>query len=107
MTQMQKKLQKELGAAAQKEGKPKDPLLQVAEEMREVQQRLDQRDSGDGDATLAAADRRRPGEVDRAGEEIGTCSGKNSNGRKPTGSGKKPAANPGQPSGEFFGARPG
>ena len=34
---MQKKLQKELGSAAEKEGKPKDPLLQVAEAMREVQ----------------------------------------------------------------------
>ncbi len=45
--EMQKKLQKELGPAAQKEGKPKDPLLQVAEEMREVQKRLDQRDSGE------------------------------------------------------------
>ena len=59
---MQKKLQKELGSAAQKEGEPTDPLLHVAEEMRKVQQQLDQRDSGRRDADHAAADRRRPGE---------------------------------------------
>ena len=43
---MQKKLQKELGSAAQKEDEPANPLLHVAEEMRGVQQQLDHRDSG-------------------------------------------------------------
>jgi hypothetical protein len=43
---MQKKLQQELGAASQREDKPKDPLLQIAEEMRNVVPRLGKRDSG-------------------------------------------------------------
>jgi hypothetical protein len=42
---LQKKLRKELGAAAQKEGQV-DPLLKVAEDMRDAQQRLARPDSG-------------------------------------------------------------
>ncbi len=61
---MQKKLEKELGPAAQKEDEPANPLLRVAEEMRKVQQQLDQRDSGRLTQDCAGADRRRPGEVD-------------------------------------------
>ena len=54
--QTRKRLEKELAPPAQKEEKPKDPLLQIAEEMREVPQRLDRRRSGRGDAASAAAD---------------------------------------------------
>jgi hypothetical protein len=43
---LQKKLKRELGAASQKEDKAKDPILQIAEEMRQVVPRLDKRDSG-------------------------------------------------------------
>ena len=50
---MQKKLQKELGPAAQREDKPKSPLLQVAEAMRGVQPRLGQRDSGERRSTCS------------------------------------------------------
>jgi hypothetical protein len=43
---MQKKLQKQLGAAAQKEDQSKPSLLRVAEDMLQARQQLDKRDSG-------------------------------------------------------------
>ena len=98
--QMQKKLQKELGAAAEKEGKPKAPLLQVAEAMRDAQKRIDQRDSG---AVTQHVQQQIVADLAKLIEQAkksGSCSGsKNPNGRKPTGSGeKKPSQNAGQPS---------
>ena len=103
---MQKKLQKELGPAAQQEDKPKDPLLQVAETMREVQQRLGQRDSGEVTQQLAAADRLRPGEIDRAGEEIGILQRQEF--QRPQADGQRQEAGKTRTAlREFFGARPG
>ena len=59
--EMQKKLQKELGPAAQKEDKPKDPLLQVAEGDARGPAAARPARFRRGDAILAAADRLRPG----------------------------------------------
>jgi len=100
----QKKLQKELGPAAQQEGKPQDPLLQallqVAGVMREVPPRLDQRDSG---AVTQHLQRQIVSDLEKLIEQVkkesGSKSDNKSNGRKPTGNGnKKPAQNPGQAS---------
>ena len=94
---MQKKLQKELGSAAQREGKPKNPLLQVAETMSEVPPRLNLRDSG---AVTQHLQRQIVSDLEKLIEQakkFGPNSGKKSNGRKPTGNGnKKPAQNPGK-----------
>lgn len=96
---VQKKLQKELGSAAQQEGKPKDPLLQVAEAMSEVPPRLNLRDSG---AVTQHLQRQIVSDLEKLIEKArksGSNSGKKSSGRKPTGNGsKKPAQNPGQAS---------
>ncbi len=97
---MQKKLQKELGAAAEKEGRPKDPLLQVAEEMRDAQKRILQRDSGDVTQYMQRQIVADLAKLIEQAKKSGSCSGsKNPSGRKPTASGgKKPAPNTGQPS---------
>ena len=92
---MQKKLQKELGSAAQKEEKPKAPLFQVAEAMRAVQPLLGKRDSGDETQHLQ---RQIVADLDKLIDDAkkSGCCGKSSNGPKPTGGGPK---KPGQPSG--------
>ncbi len=96
---MQKKLQQELGPAAQKEGK-EDPLLKVARDMRDVQQRIGQRDSG---PVTQHVQRQIVSDLAKLIDEAkksGSCSGKPSNSRKPTGSGeKKPPNNSTQASG--------
>jgi len=93
---MQKRLQKELGPAAQREDKSKSPLLEVAERMHGVQPRLAQRDSGD---QTQAVQRQIVADLDKLIEKAkqsGNC-GKGSLSRLPAGNGpKKPA----QPSGD-------
>ena len=105
---MQKKLQKELGPAAQKEDKPKDPLLQVAEAMREVQQRLDQRDSG---AVTQHVQRQIVADLAKlieAGEEIGILRRQGlQTAASRRAAAEEAGAKPGQPAGEFSAARPG
>jgi hypothetical protein len=95
--EMQKKLQKELGSAAQEEGKPKAPLLQVAEAMRAVQPLLARSDSGEETLHLQ---RQIVSDLEKLIEEAkksGSGGGKNSKDRKPTGGdGKKPPQNPGK-----------
>jgi hypothetical protein len=95
--EMQKRLQKELGAAAQREDKPAIPLLQVAKYMREVSPRLDRRDSG---AETQFLQRQIVSDLAKLIEEAkksGSCGGKNCS--KPTGNGeKKSGNNTGQPS---------
>jgi hypothetical protein len=95
---MQKKLQKELGPAAQKEGAAKDPLVQVAEDMRDAQQRLDRRDSG---AVTQSLQRQIVSDLDKLIEQAkksGCCNGAVASGRKPTSDAKgKPGKAPGQP----------
>jgi hypothetical protein len=98
--EMQKKLQKELGPAAQKEGKAKaDPLLQIAKEMREVPPRLDNRDSGAETQFLQRQIASDLAKLIEQAKKSGCPGGKCSTVRKTTGSGdKKSAQNPGQPS---------
>jgi len=88
--EMQRKLQKELGPAAQREDKPKNPLLQVAKEMHEVQPRLSRRDSSDVTQHLQQ-------QIVSDLEKMikSECSGKSFNSPKPMGNGEK---KPGQPS---------
>ena len=69
--EMQKKLQKELGPAAEKEGKPKDCSSKSPRRCARFRRGSDQRDSGAVTQHVAAANRLRPGEIDRSGEEIG------------------------------------
>ena len=99
--ELQKKLQKELGAAAQREDEPKAPLLLIAEEMREVPPRLERRDSG---AVTQHLQRQIVSDLEKLIEEAkksGARPGNPSNGRGPTGNGlKEPARNPGQPAGD-------
>jgi hypothetical protein len=92
--ELRKKLQEELGPAAQQEGKAKDPLRQVAEEMGEVPPRLNQRDSG---AVTQHLQRQIVSDLERLIEQAKQSgTGKNFKGRKPMGSGdNKPARNPG------------
>jgi len=97
--QMQKKLQKELGPAAREEGQPQDPLLHVAGQMRDAQQRIGQRDSG---AVTQHVQQQIVADlanlIDQA-KKSRSGGGKGSNSRKPTGSGeKKPAQDSGQAS---------
>ena len=92
--EMLKELQKELGPAAQKEVEPKTPLQQVADAMREVPQRLDQRDSGEVTQTLQ---RQIVSDLDKlieAAKKSGCCNCTKSGG-KPTGNGKSKPGNPG------------
>ena len=97
--QTRKRLEKELGAAAQKEEKPKDPLLQIAEEMREVPQRLDRRDSGAVTQHLQRQIVDDLAKLIEQAKQSGCCSGSNCNSPKPVGSGaKKQGNNSGQPS---------
>ena len=95
--QLQKRLQKELGAAAQQEGGAKDPLLQVAEAMRSVQERIGKHDCG----RLTQHDQQQIvfdlGKLIDEAKKSGTCGGKSSSGRKPTASGgKRPPGNSAQ-----------
>ncbi|MGO9114939.1 MAG: hypothetical protein ACLP9L_37480 [Thermoguttaceae bacterium] len=94
--EMQKELQKELGPAAQKEDKSKNPLLQVAEAMHEVPRRLDQRDSG---AVTQTLQRQIVSDLEKLIEEVkksGCCCGAKCSGCKPTGNGKPKPASPGK-----------
>jgi len=97
--ELQKKLAKELGAAAQKEDKAKDPLLQVAEEMRDAQKRLDRRDSGKVTQYLQRQIVSDLGKLIEQARKSGNCSGSKSGGPKSMANGStKPKNNPGQPS---------
>jgi hypothetical protein len=82
---LQKKLQQELGAAAEKEDKPKDPLRKVAEQMRDVQKRLDQRDSGKETQLVQGQIVAGLAELIEQAKKSGACGGKKSSSRKPTG----------------------
>jgi hypothetical protein len=98
--EMQKRLQKELGPAAQREDKPKDPLLQIARAMREVPLRLDQRDSG---AVTQHLQGQIAADLGKLIEEAkrSACLSMSPQGRKPTGNGEKqPGPNPGQVGGK-------
>ncbi len=91
--QMQKKLQKELGAAAQKEDQPKAPLLKVAETMRAVQPRLDKRDSGDATQIMQ---RQIVSDLEKMIEQAKRSGqrGKSPGGPKPTGNAQQKAGEP-------------
>lgn len=93
--EMRKRLEKELGPAAQEEDKPK--LLQAAEGMREVQQRIGRRDSG---PVTQHVQRQVVSDLDKLIEEAkksGPRGGQSPNIRKPTGNGRsKPAQDAGQ-----------
>ncbi len=94
--EMLKRLQRELGAAAQKEGGSENPLVQVAEAMREVPQRLDHRDSGPVTQTLQ---RQIVSDLDKLIEEAkksGRFTGTKVSVGNPTGSGNPKAAIPGE-----------
>jgi hypothetical protein len=91
--QMQKKLQKELGAAAEKEDQPKAPLLKVAEAMRAVQPRLGRRDSGDGTQIMQ---RQIVSDLEKMIEQAKKSGqrGKSPGGPKPTGNAQQKAGEP-------------
>ena len=97
--EMQKKLQKELGAAAQKEGKAENPLLQVAKEMREVQQRIGRRDSGQDTQHVQRQIVADLAKLIEQAKKSGSGDGKPSKGRKTAGSPKKPGQDSTQASG--------
>jgi hypothetical protein len=93
--ELQKKLQKELGAAAQQEGKAEAPLLKVAKAMRAVPPLLDRRNSGTETQLLQTQIVSDLEKLIEAAKKSGS-GGKNSPTRKPTGGEKKPAQKPGQ-----------
>jgi hypothetical protein len=91
---LQKRLQKELGQAAKKEDNPQNPLLSVAQTMRQVPQRLYKGDSGEETQFLqrqVVTDLQKL--IDEAKKSAGSCKG--SQGPRPAGI-PKPAANPPQ-----------
>jgi hypothetical protein len=96
---MQKKLDKELGAAAQQEDKPKDPLLQVAEEMREARQLLEKHEAGVETQHLQVQIVSDLDKLIEQAKKSGSCKGgADAKGPKQTASGKgKPGQAPGQP----------
>ena len=96
--QMQKKLQQELGPAAQKEDKPKDPLLKVAEDMRDAQKRLDRRDSGKETQFVQGQIVADLAKLIEQAKKSGSCKGGKPGLRKPTGN--KLAQKPGQAPGK-------
>ena len=96
---MQEKLQKELGSAAKKEGKDENPLLQVAKEMREVQQRIGRRDSGQDTQQVQRQIVADLAKLIEEAKKSGSCDGKPSQSRKTAGSPKKPGQDSTQPSG--------
>jgi len=95
--QMQKRLQKELGPAAQREDARKSPLLlQVAETMRGVQPRLGQRDSGELTQSLQRQIVDDLEKLIRQAKQSGN-GGKSSSDRQPAANGQ---TNPSQPAGD-------
>jgi len=94
----QKRLQKELGSAAEKEGGSTDLLLQVAKDMREVSPLLDKHDSGQETQRMQRQIVSDLAKLIERAKKSGSCSGKGANSRRPTGSGKRPPQNAGQPS---------
>ena len=97
---LQKRLQKELGAAAEKEANPKDPLLEIAKEMREVPPRLDRGDSGETTQHLQRQIVADLAKLIEQAKQSGQSGSSNSKGRMPTSTGQaKPGQDTGQPSG--------
>jgi len=92
----QKELRKELGPAAQREDKPKPPLLQVAEVMRGVQPRLGRRDAGEETQSMQRQIVAVLQELIEQAKQSGN-GGRSSIGRPPAGNGQK---KPGPPSGD-------
>ena len=95
--QLPKRLQGELGSAAQREDRPEDPLLRVAKEMREVQQRIGQHDSGRVTQHVQQQIVAGLAELIEQAKKAGP--GNNPNNRRPSGSSTRSPQDPAQASG--------